>query len=384
MRFEFATAARILFGEGVIKEAGLATREMGKRALLVLGLPEEQVQTLTSSLDENKITWVPFQVQSEPTVELVRKAVTIARLENCELTIGCGGGSAMDVAKAVAALLTNGGDPLDYLEVIGRGKTLAKNSAPCITIPTTAGTGAEVTRNAVLTATDQMVKVSLRSATMLPRMALIDPVLTYGLPPDVTAGTGLDALTQLVEPFVSIKATPISDALCRDGMEMVARSLMQAYRDGSDQAARYDMSLASLYGGLALANAGLGGAHGFAGPIGGMFHAPHGAICARLLPFVTQTNLQALRQRAPESPALARYDQVARLLIGNSTAHGDDCVSWLQDLCAALDIRPLRDYGISQADITVIVEKAAVASSMKSNPISLTKDELTHILEQAY
>ncbi len=289
----------------------------------------------------------------------------------------------MDTAKAVSALLTNGGDPLDYLEVIGRGKTLVKASAPCITIPSTAGTGAEVTRNAVLGATDQQVKVSLRSATMLPRLALIDPTLTYGLPPEVTASTGLDALTQLVEPFVSKKAAPITDALCREGMVMAARSLRRAYLHGSDQTARQEMSLASLYGGLALANAGLGGAHGFAGPIGGMFNAPHGAICARLLPFVIEANLRALRQREPGSAVLPRYDEVACLLTGNSDASADESVRWLQELCSALGVRPLKDYGVTSTDIPVIVEKAAVASSMKGNPIVLTPEELTDILQQA-
>ena len=383
MRFEFATAARILFGAGVLPEAGIAAREMGKRALLVLGLPEENVQQLLTSLAEHQVSWVLFPVKSEPTVGLVRQALEIARQEGCDLTIGCGGGSAMDTAKAVSALLTNGGDPLDYLEVIGRGQSLIKTSAPCIAIPSTAGTGAEVTRNAVLGATDQKVKVSLRSATMLPRLALIDPTLTYALPPDVTASTGLDALTQLVEPFVSNKAAPITDALCRDGMVLAARSLLQAYRHASDQTARQEMSLASLYGGLALANAGLGAAHGFAAPVGGMFNAPHGAICARLLPFVIEANLQALRQREPGSVVLDRYVEVACLLTGDSTASAEDSVSWLHELCADLAVKPLHEYGVSSPDIAAIVEKAASASSMKANPIVLTKEELTGIMQQA-
>jgi alcohol dehydrogenase class IV len=383
VRFEFATAARIVFGPGVLKEVGAAAREMGSRALLVFGLPEDLLKPLTTSLEENQVSWTAIPVNTEPTLDSIRKALEIARQENCNLMIGCGGGSAMDTAKAVSALLVNDGDPLDYLEVVGRGRTLGKPSAPCIAIPSTAGTGAEVTRNAVLEVSEQKVKVSLRSATMLPRLALVDPVLTYSLPPEVTASTGLDALTQLIEPFVSNKATPISDALCKEGMQMAARSLLRVYRDGSDQAARQDMSLASLFGGLALANAGLGGAHGFAGPLGGMFHAPHGAICARLLPIVSQVNLQALRQRAPNSPALDRYEQAAKLLTGNSFASAEDGIRWLVDICNALHVPPLKDYSVTLTDIPEIAAKSAAASSMKGNPIVLTPDELINILEQA-
>jgi alcohol dehydrogenase class IV len=383
MRFEFATAARILFGAGVLAEVGAAACEMGKRAFLILGLSEEHVQPLFTSLEKHQVAWLTFSVKSEPTVELVRQAVDAARQAGCDFSIGCGGGSAMDTAKAVSALLANGGDPMDYLEVIGRGKTLVKPSAPCITIPTTAGTGAEVTRNAVLQATEARVKVSLRSATMLPRLAVVDPTLTYGLPGEVTASTGLDALTQLVEPYVSKKATPITDALCRDGIGLAARALARAYHHGSDQTARNDMSLASLYGGLALANAGLGGAHGFAGPIGGMYPAPHGAICARLLPYVIEANLKALRQRDPGSPVLARYDEVARLLTGDATAPAEASVRWLDELCADLHVHPLGDYGITAGDIPAIVEKSAAASSMKGNPILLTPGELAGILEKA-
>jgi alcohol dehydrogenase class IV len=383
MRFEFATATRILFGPGVLKEIGPSACELGKRALLILGLPEEILNPLFASLRECQMSWVVFPVNAEPTIDLVRQGLEVARRENCDLTIGCGGGSAMDTGKAVAALLTNGGDPLDYLEVIGRGQRLTKPSAPCIAIPSTAGTGAEVTRNAVLGAAGERVKVSLRSATMLPRLALVDPTLTYHLPPEVTANTGLDALTQLIEPFVSIKANPITDAICRDGMQMVARALRQAYQNGEDEVARQEMSLASLFGGLALANAGLGGAHGFAGPIGGMFNAPHGAICARMLPFVTLSNLNALRHRLPDSPILKRYEQVARLLTGDPAASAEKGVTWIFELCQALKVRPLWDYGVTQADIPLIVEKSAQASSMKANPVVLTNEELTEIVQKA-
>jgi alcohol dehydrogenase class IV len=186
-----------------------------------------------------------------------------------------------------------------------------------------------------------------------------------------------------LEPFVSLRANPLTDAICREGMQRAARSLHQAYLDGQDAAAREAMALASLMGGLALANAGLGAVHGFAGPIGGMFPAPHGAICARLLPPVMAANVEALQQRVPSSPALARFDEVARLLTGDPAARASDGVTWVADLVDALSIPRLAAHGIAPADLPEIVAKSQQASSMKANPIELSADELTAILHQA-
>lgn len=211
------------------------------------------------------------------------------------MVIGLGGGSVLDAGKAIAALVTNLGNVFDYLEVIGKGQPLVNAPLPFIAIPTTAGTGTEVTRNAVLGSPAHGVKVSLRSPMMLPSLAIVDPELTYGLPPEITASSGLDALTQLIEPFVSVKANPMTDAICREGIRHAAKSLRTVYHNGADASAREGMSLASLFGGLALANAALGAVHGFAGPLGGMLNAPHGAICAKLLPLVMEVNIKVLR-----------------------------------------------------------------------------------------
>jgi alcohol dehydrogenase class IV len=280
-------------------------------------------------------------------------------------------------------MLANEGDVLDYLEVIGHAKPLTKPSAPFIALPTTAGTGSEVTRNAVLASPGHRVKVSLRSPFMLPKVALIDPELTFDLPPAITVSTGLDALTQLIEPYVSCRANPVTDALCREGIRRVARSLRVAFHDGHNAAAREDMSLASLFGGLALSNAGLGAVHGFAGPIGGMFPAPHGAICAALLPQVMDENLRALRRRQPGSESISRYDEVARLLTAIPNAKANDGVQWVRELTAELQIPPLASYGITLGYTAELVEKAAQASSMKANPITLTPEELADILTRA-
>jgi alcohol dehydrogenase class IV len=303
---------------------------------------------------------------------------------SAEVIIGLGGGSVIDVGKAVAALLTNGGEPLDYLEVIGRGQSLTTPSAPCIAVPTTAGTGSEVTRNAVLYAAEHRVKVSLRSATMIPRLAVVDPELTHSVPAEVTATTGLDALTQVVEPFLSHTATPLTDAVCREGMVRAARSLRRAFADGTDAEAREDMALASLCGGIALANAKLGAVHGFAGPLGGLVKAPHGALCACLLPGVMSANLDALRQRQPDSPRIGRFDEVARLLTADPQADARAGVDWIRALVAELQVPSLQALGLEEADLPTAVEKARIASSMKGNPIALTDAELTAILRAAW
>ena len=297
--------------------------------------------------------------------------------------IGFGGGSALDAAKAIAAMLANSGELLDYVEIIGRGRAPTKPSVPFIAIPTTAGTGTEVTRNAVLASPEHKVKVSLRSPLMLAKVALVDPELTHDLPPALTASTGLDALTQLIEPFVCSRANPMTDGLCVEGLRRAARSLRVAFNDGQNKAAREDMATASLFGGLALANAGLGAVHGFAGPIGGSFPAPHGAICAALLPHVMNTNIRALRQRAPDGEALRRYDEVARLLAGGVPATADDGVERVRQLVGDLKIPRLGTYGIKPEHIAGLVRKSAQASSMKANPIALATDELAEILRQA-
>jgi len=382
-RFEFATATRIVFGAGTLSEAGAAAKAMGRRALLVTGRTAARAEPLRELLAAEKIGTVEFAVTGEPTTEVARLGSERARESGCDLVIGFGGGSVVDAGKAIAALRNNEGDPLDYLEVIGKGKPLGNPPLPYIAIPTTAGTGAEVTRNAVLDSPEHNVKVSLRSPLMLPRLALVDPELTYSLPPEVTASTGLDALTQVMEPYVTKRTNPMTDALCREGMQRAASSLRRAYEQGDDPAAREDMALTSLFGGLALANAGLGAVHGFAGPLGGMFHAAHGAICARLLPHVMAANVQALQQRLAESPALQRYDEIARLLTGNDEATADDGVAWVQELCQALQVPSLRSYGMTVADLPSVVEKSAAASSMRGNPLELTSEELTEILERA-
>ena len=383
MGFEFATATRIIFGRGAVKDTGSFVGRMGRRAFVITGRSAERAQTLMGQLKDIGMTVTHFSIPEEPTTQLALTAVEKARRPNCDMVIGMGGGSVLDTSKVVAALLTNSGPLMDYLEIIGKGQPLKQPSAPCVAIPTTAGTGTEVTSNSVLGSPEHRVKVSMRSPYMLPDLALVDPELTYSMPPGLTAVTGLDAFTQLLEAFVSVHANPLTDGICREGLQRAARSLKRVYLDGADAAAREDMCLASLFGGLALANAKLGAVHGFAGPMGGMYHAAHGALCAALLPFVMEANIRALQSRVADSTTLNRYDEVARLITGLPSARANDGITWVRNLCQQLAIKPLAAYGIEEKDFTEIVEKASQASSMKGNPIELTRGELLEILQKA-
>jgi alcohol dehydrogenase class IV len=383
MRFEFATSTRILFGEGTLKEVPTAAAALGRRALLVTGANPGRAATLVAGLQKAGVACLQLAVPGEPTIELIRAGSDDARRERCDLVISIGGGSAIDAGKALASLRANPGDPLDYLEVIGRGRPLTQPSVPFIAIPTTAGTGSEVTRNAVLASPAERVKASLRGASMLPRLAVVDPELTLDLPAAITASTGLDALTQLIEPYVSVRANPMTDLYCVEGIRRAAIALPRAFANGRDREARSGMAWASMLGGLALANAGLGAVHGFAAPVGGMWPAPHGAVCAALLPHAMEVNVRALRTRQPGSPALGRYEEVARLLTGRSHATAEEGVSWIVELCRRLEIPPLRAYGVTESDVPDVAEKAAKASSMKGNPIALTPQELHEILTRA-
>jgi len=392
MKFEFSTARRIVFGQGVAEQIPGLVAGYGKRAFLVIGSKADRLAGTLDAITSRGVALTVFNVAGEPTVEMAQSAVTAAREAKADVVVAMGGGSVLDIGKVAAAMLENEGELPDYLEVVGKGKPLRAPAAPLLTVPTTAGTGAEVTYNAVLGVPDQQVKVSIRSPLMLARQAIVDPLLTHSMPPELTGSTGLDALTQLVEAFVSNKANPMTDGVCREGLQRACCSLRRAFEDGSDAQAREDMSLASLFGGMALANAKLGAVHGFAGPLGGMTSASHGVICGRLLPFVMQANVQALRNRIadvgenldPEAASvLARFDEIGRILTGKSAADASDGVVWVGELCLALGLPGLRKHGLSTVDFPIVIERARKASSMQGNPVKLTDEELAAILTRA-
>lgn len=381
--FEFATAGRIVFGRGALSRLGALARELGTRALVVTGKASRFAEQATALLETEQVQAAPYAVGGEPTLDAIRRGVEQARRAGADLVVGVGGGSALDSAKAIAALAHNDGDPLDYLEVVGKSRKLERPCLACIAVPTTAGTGSEVTRNAVLEVPEQRVKVSLRSQGMLPSVALVDSTLTHGVPPDVTAATGFDALTQIIEPFVSHASTVMTDALCREALPRAAVALPRVCADGTDSEARDQMSLVSLFGGLCLANAKLGAVHGLAGPLGGMYRAPHGALCAALLPHVMRANVSRLRENETGSRTLARYQEIARSLTARPDAEAEDGIAWVEALREASGIPSLGRLGVRAEDFDVISGAASRASSMAGNPVTFSHEDLCTLLSRA-
>lgn len=383
--FEFYSAARIVFGRGRARQVGALARALGGRALLVYNGREPGA--VLESLVEAGLGVTPFRQRGEPQVADVERGVAAAREAGAEVLVGLGGGSAIDCAKAVAGVLANGGSPLDYMEVIGKGQPLTRPATPWIAVPTTAGTGAEVTRNAVVGEPSRKFKASLRSELLLPRAAVVDPELGVGVPPDVTASSGMDALCQLIESYTSTNANPMTDALALEGISRAARSLIKAYRDGADLDAREDMALAALLSGVTLTNAGLGAVHGFAAPLGANFPVPHGTACAALLPHVMAANVAALRAVSPEHPTLKKYATIGRVL---TTRRGGDWaddvasgVEFVASLVTELHIPRLTAFGVTMDRVVEMVALARKASSMRYNPVVLSDDGLADVVRRA-
>ena len=383
VRFDLAVPADIRFGAGRLGELAEALVAVGThRVFLVTGRSTDRADPLRAQLGASGIESVTFAVAGEPSVDLTRDAVEQLRASACDAVLGFGGGSPLDVAKAVAVLATSGRDPLEHLEVIGDGRPITEPGLPCVAVPTTAGTGSEVTRNSVLSGDG--VKASLRSPLMLPRIAIVDPDLLAGVPPATIASSGMDALAQVIEPLISRRANPFSTALARDGIRRSARSLRRAYSIGMvEPDVREDLALTSLFGGLCLANSGLGAVHGLAAALGARLSAPHGAVCAATLAAAVGVNRTALAERAPENPALARVVELGPLLTGDPGAGADEAVEWLGELTIALDVPGLATYGLAESDLEDVVAAAQRASSMRANPIDLTDAEVSEIVRRA-
>ncbi len=381
MKIDFSTSNRIIFGCGEFRKISELIKGWGHHAFVIRGKNSTYGKEFFEIINGLGLEVTYYQVDKEPDVSILNSAVELARENKCEFVIGFGGGSVIDTGKAVAALLNNEGELMDYLEVVGKGLPQKNISKPYLAIPTTSGTGSEVTRNAVIDVPEKKVKVSMRNAYMLPRIALVDPELILGLPKNVTATTGMDAFVQVIEPYVCNSPNPMVDMFCRDAIPRAAANLLLAYQDGSNIRARENMAWVSLMGGLSLANAKLGAVHGFAGPIGGMYHIPHGAICACLLPAVMRVNIENLKKMEPESPSLKRYREISVWLSNDLKAEVEDGVIFIDSLCKNLGIPRLHETGIKEKDFPSIVEKSKNSSSMKGNPVLLTDEDLTRILE---
>jgi alcohol dehydrogenase class IV len=382
IHFEFSTAQKIIFGSGAIRQVGELAKLNGKTCLIVSSKNAPYAE-IAERLNNSGLHHHSLFVKGEPTLKSVQNGIDYAKSCKVDLIIGVGGGSTLDSAKAISALLTNEGNLTDYLEVVGKNQPILNHAIPMIAIPTTAGTGTEVTRNAVLKVEDKSIKVSLRSEKMIPKIALIDPELTLSLTPEVTASTGMDALVQLIEPFVSLQANPMTDLYCREGIRRASNALENAYNHPDDLPSREEMSYSSLLGGMALANAGLGAVHGFAAVLGGIYPIPHGQCCARLLPSVYKNNYLAIMKRDPLSEKIFRFEEIAQIVTNDPKASFNDGIGWFQDICNKLNIPHLSKFGINMTNSTEIIKKVKSASSTKANPIQLNDDELIQILEES-
>jgi len=374
--FGFASAARIRFGRGVIAETPEAIAARGRRVFLVQGKSGRFSDQLIAPLRAKGVQIVPFTCDREPDLPMLESAVAAAQAGGVDCVAALGGGAVIDLGKAVAALAPSKSAAMDHLEVVGKGLPLAAAPLPFIAMPTTAGTGAEVTKNAVIAVPEHARKVSLRDDRMLADLALVDPALTDGTPKAVTLASGLDAVTQVIEPYLCSRANPLVDALCR---EAIPRGLtaLRVLMDREDPAARDDLAFTSLCGGLALANAGLGAVHGLAGVIGGIApNAPHGAVCGALLPHVLTAN-RAATTHLPE--VQDRMDQVMDWIAGSLTLRQGSLADWVN----RQGLPRLSDMGVAPEDHPRIAKDAAASSSMKANPVTLSSNTLEQILANA-
>ncbi len=390
MRSDFSTVGRIVFGDGVLAQVPELIPSMGSRAVLVqdesLAQKADCVERLHSMLASAGVVVHTISVNGEPRVGGVDKAVEESRPLSPEFVISLGGGSVLDMGKALAGLLTNEGSVLEYLEGVGTGKAITRPALPHIAIPTTAGTGSEVTKNSVITGGDGEdggFKKSLRSPYLLPRIALVDPELTRSCPRPVTAACGYDALTQLIESYTSNHSGPITDALAIDGIRKASVALPRLLRDSADIEARRDMALASLFGGMCLANAGLGAVHGMAAALGAACPIPHGVACALGLPGVLECNAERLEQTAPGHPCLVKLREACGIVLGHES-HSDPVAGACARIRKALrdaEIPRLGAYGFTEERLGEIVAESR-GSSMKYNPVELSDEDLHRILEE--
>jgi alcohol dehydrogenase class IV len=381
--FTLGLPGQVRFGAGVSSEIAERCAAHGSTALVVTGSSPQRHQAVLDQLRQVLDNISVMSTTGEPTTtvcdDTTAQARALADGAGADVVVSIGGGSVIDLGKAVAMLLGNGGAALDYLEVVGAGHPIQRPSVPHVAVPTTSGAGSEVTANAVLAASGHGLKASLRSPLMIPTVALVDPELTRGAPPAVVAASGIDALTQCVEPFVSRFANPVTDAWAAAGIRRAAGSLRRAVLDGDDDA-RADMALCALLGGLSLANAKLGAVHGLAGPLGGMIDVPHGAACAALLAPVLEANIAAVRRADAD---LGRFREVARLLTGSPDAEASDAVDWVRQTVAAVGVSGLSAYGMTSEQVPEAAAKGARASSMRGNPVTLSEEELQAVLTAA-
>lgn len=379
---------RVVFGPGSVQKLSALTRTYGTHALLVTGARSlratEHWHSLIVALKTNGITWVAIQVNGEPSPQLIDDAVRDLHHECFDVVIGIGGGSALDAAKAIAGLLKPGNSVMDHLEGIGPEFPYSGPATPFIAVPTTAGTGAEATKNAVLSVQGaEGFKKSFRDEKLVAEYAVVDSDLLASCPRDVIAANGMDALTQLLESYVSSRATPFTDSLAWGGMKAARNGLLEFYADTGDSEARNRMAYAAMVSGITLAQVGLGSVHGLAAPLGAFFPIPHGVACGTMVAAATRINIQAMKARDAANPALEKYALVGRLFSKQQHLTQYDAHAALIEILGSwtktLEIPRLDRYGVMKSDIPRIVTNSR-GSSMKTNPVTLTDDEVAAIV----
>ncbi|WP_281545230.1 iron-containing alcohol dehydrogenase [Grimontia sp. SpTr1] len=378
--FQFMTATRIIFGEGALNNSFSIFNNYGYSALVVTGRDDQRADPLLAYLSQQNIRYQRLAVHDEPLIAMVEEMAAAGRLFKPDMVIAIGGGSVMDVGKALSALIPNQGSVYDYVEVVGRALPLTAKPLPCIAIPTTAGTGSEVTRNAVMISAQENVKAAIRSPDLIPDVAIIDPTLTYGTEKSLSARCGMDAFTHLMEAYVCGEPNPLTDMICEEGLRRLAPAIIHACED-DDPKARADMAFASMLGGMAQSNAKLGAAHGLAAALGAVLDAPHGAITAQLAPYVMAENILAARE-AGRISLLNRYRQLACILTGRMNAEPSDGIVWVQRILRRLDLETLPQLGLCDTMFEEVAVSALRSSSIKGNPLPLSESRLIHILQQ--
>ncbi len=390
--FALSRLPRISYGSGRINEVPALAATYGRTALLVTGkysfCSTPRWQSFTQLLETKGMNWLHLTVSGEPSPMLVDQAVSQFRDESVDVVIAIGGGSVLDAAKAIAGLLPHGNSVMDYLEGVGKNVPYHGPSTPFIAVPTTAGTGSEATKNSVLSVHGRDgFKKSFRDECLIPEYAVIDPDLLASCPRELVAADGMDAFTQLLESYASLKANPFTDALALSGITAVKEGLFAAWEGNEPDAShgRGAMAYAALLSGITLAQVGLGSVHGLASPLGAYFPIPHGVVCGTLVSAATEINIKAMQEREPDNPALSKYAQVGRLLAGQPEIDDATARSSLTTLLAEwserLQLPRLNGYGITAADFPLIVANSR-GSSMQTNPIVLTDAEINAILMQ--
>ncbi|USD42178.1 iron-containing alcohol dehydrogenase [Vibrio sp. SCSIO 43135] len=378
--FQFMTSTRIIFGEGALQSSLSTLNQYGYSVLLVTGQDPSRSEIVVNYLKSQSMRYQHVAVSGEPNITMIEETAVVGRRFKPDMVVSIGGGSVIDMGKALAAIIPNQGDVYDYVEVVGRNVPLKTKPLPFIAIPTTASTGSEVTRNAVLRSGQDKVKVSLRSPDMLADVAIVDPTLTYGTDLYTSGRGAMDAFTHLMEAYVCGEPNPLTDMVCEEGLRRLSGSILAGCLQ-DDHRSRADLSFAAMLGGMAITNAKLGAAHGLASALGGKLNAPHSVITAQLAPHVMRENIAAAKQ-AGRNDVIYRYSKIAQLVTGRTNVHVDDGVLWVQMMLDRLKLPLLNEFGVCSTSFEQVADDALMSIAIKGNPLPLTKARLVHILEQ--